>query len=428
MNNEINLFSDLNLDSTWLQAIDDMGFKHPTPIQKLAIPKILDGKDLLACAQTGTGKTAAFILPVLQKANSAENVNGIHTLILVPTRELALQIDQQIMGLSYYGSLSSMSMYGGGDGVGWEQQKSALKAGVDILVATPGKLISHINMGNVNLKTIRTLVLDEADRMLDMGFIDDLNKIVKETNPQRQTLMFSATMPEKIRKLAHQILTNPEQINLAVSKPAEKVSQKLVLCYEEKKTAILVHLLNSQTYQSVLIFASTKSKVKQIEKELHRKGIKIKAIHSDLDQNEREQVLLEFKSLKLPVLVATDVISRGIDIDTIELVINVDVPADAEDYIHRVGRTARASRNGEAITLAAPLDFRKVQRIERLIEKQIDRIDLPETPFGPFPEFKVDDFKHKPANASGKPNSFKKKSHFKRRNTSNQPKTETPKA
>lgn len=381
-------FNDLKLNDTWLNAIEDMGYKNPTPIQQQAIPVIIDGKDILACAQTGTGKTAAFLLPVLQKVTEQPVSSGVHTLILVPTRELALQIDQQVTGLSYYSDVSAMAIYGGGDGVGWEQQKAALKSGIDILVATPGKLISHINMGYVNLENLKCLVMDEADRMLDMGFIDDIRKIVQFTNPDRQTLMFSATMPEKIRKLANQILREPTQINLAISKPASGVAQQVVICYEDQKLKLVEFILSENQYQSVLIFASTRKKVKQFEKEIHRLGLNIKAIHSDLEQNERENVLLEFKSLKLPYLIATDVISRGIDIDSIELVINIDVPGDAEDYIHRVGRTARAARKGKAITFVAPLDFQKLQRIEKLIESEIERMAVPEA-FGKAPAYEI---------------------------------------
>ncbi len=363
------------------EALSFMNYKEPTPIQQQAIPFILDNKDLIACAQTGTGKTAAFLLPILHKiaTENRDMGNSVNTLVLVPTRELALQIDQQVEGFAYFLSVSSLPVYGGGDSGGWDQQKRALTKGADLIIATPGRLLSHIGLGYVNLKNVQHLILDEADRMLDMGFHEDIMQIVKQIPAKRQTLMFSATMPDKIRSLAKTLLQNPEQITLALSKPAEGVLQTAYLVYEQQKVDLLVHLLDGKkNYQSIIIFSSTKKMVKAIETELKRKRFKVQMVSSDLEQSERELALQDFRSRKTQILVATDVLSRGIDIKDIDLVINYDVPGDAEDYVHRVGRTARAATTGVAITLISERDIPKFMQIEALIEQVITKSPLPE--------------------------------------------------
>lgn len=362
-----------------------MGYKTPTPIQIQAIPAILHGHDLIACAQTGTGKTAAFVLPVLDKITSTPP-GGINTLILVPTRELAMQIDQQIEAMSYYVDVTSIAVYGGGSGQNWNQQKAGLTQGADIIIATPGRLISMIQMGGLNFTGLRHLVLDEADRMLDMGFYDDLMRIISELPKERQTLCFSATMNPKMRKLAATILRNPEQINIAVSKPAEGVLQQAYIVFNEQKDNLLLKLLHAADYQSSLVFCSRKETVKKLERELRRRGIAAVAFHSDLEQEEREQIMQDFKNRKVPLLVGTDVLSRGIDVEGIELVLNYDVPPDPEDYIHRIGRTARAQRTGTAITFINPADVRRFIEIEKMIGRQIDKLPLPDG-FGPAPEY-----------------------------------------
>jgi superfamily II DNA/RNA helicase len=354
-----------------------MGFENLTPIQEKAIPIILDNKDLIACAQTGTGKTGAFVLPILNKLIDKNN-QDTDTLILVPTRELAIQIEQQIQGLSYFISVSSMAVYGGGDGKEWILQKDALMNGADIIVATPGKLLAHLQMGYVNFKHVKHLVLDEADRMLDMGFIDDLQQIISYLPKERQTLMFSATMPNSIKILATKILKTPEEIILSISKPAEGVEQNAYLAYDAQKDKLLAHIINErQVYDSIIIFTSAKLKINEIVHALSRSGHKAQGISSNLDQDKREQVLQDFRSKKIRILVATDVMSRGIDVKEINMVINYDVPHDAEDYVHRVGRTARASTKGEAITLINPRDMYKFGKIEKLIEKVIPKLTLP---------------------------------------------------
>lgn len=379
-------FTELYLNEQLLEAISYMGFEDATPIQEQAIPKILEGKDLIACAQTGTGKTIAFVLPILNKmVNKADT--SIDTLIVVPTRELAIQIEQQIQGLSYFVSVGSMAIYGGGDGKNWAEQKEALTAGTDIIVATPGKLLSHLKLGYVNFKHVKHLILDEADRMLDMGFIDDLKQIIGYLPKKRQTLLFSATMPDNINHLANKILTNPVSISLAISKPAEGVDQKLYLAHEEQKIALISHLLSArENYDSIIIFTSTKNKVGKIVHELKKAGFPSKGISSNLEQDQREEVLRGFRSKRIRILVATDVMSRGIDIKEINLVINYDAPQDAEDYVHRVGRTARANTNGEAITLVNEKDMSRIRKIERLIEMEIEK-NQPPAELGSGPEW-----------------------------------------
>jgi len=381
-------FSELGIHDDLLDAIDYMGFKEATPIQEQAIPVILDGNDLIACAQTGTGKTAAFLLPILDLI--ADLPGGeTSTLIIVPTRELALQIDQQVQGIGYTMGIHSIALYGGGDGDEWGQQKRALTKGADIIIATPGKLISHLNLGYVKFDAIQFLILDEADRMLDIGFYDDIIKIISYLPKDRQTLMFSATMAPKIRKLASQILYQPQEINIAISKPAEGVLQAAYLIYNKQKNDLVAHLINENPeYKSVLIFCATKRATTELARTLKKLKFDAEAISSDLEQSERESVLNGFRSKRIRILVATDVMSRGIDIKDINLVINFDVPGDAEDYVHRVGRTARADSTGVALTLVNEDDMYKFHQIEKLIEREVFKIPMPEH-LGSGPEWKV---------------------------------------
>ncbi|MBK9290906.1 MAG: DEAD/DEAH box helicase [Bacteroidetes bacterium] len=371
-------FSDFSLAAPILEGLDAIGFEQPTPIQEQAIPVILQGRDLIACAQTGTGKTAAFLLPVIHSIiTQSQSGTGIKALIIAPTRELAIQIDQQLQGLAYFTNISSIAVYGGGSGALFDQEKKALQQGADVVVATPGRLIAHLNLGYVDFSELRFLVLDEADRMLDMGFLPDINRIIANLPADRQSLLFSATMPDGIRRLAAGILRNPEHINLAVSKPAENVRQKACLMHEDQKILLILHLLANDDYPLVLIFAGTRQLVKETEKALRSKGMSVRAIHSDLTQEERNEVMNLFRAGQIRVLVATDIASRGIDVDNISLVINFNVPADAEDYVHRVGRTARAERTGEALTLVSPKEFGKFRRIEQLLGIEVEKVPLP---------------------------------------------------
>lgn len=369
-------FSEFNLDEKLMEGLSSMNFETPTPIQEQAIPIILSGKDLIACAQTGTGKTAAFLLPVLSKLSS-HPCDHADTLIISPTRELALQIDRALQGFAYFTPVSSIAIYGGNDGGSFEQEKKALTKGTNIIIATPGRLKSHLNMGYVKFDKLRHLILDEADRMLDMGFYEDIMLIVKHIPQKRQTLLFSATMPPRIREMARRILHHPEQINIAVSKPADGILQAAYLVYDNQKNNLIAHLLKGKALQSVLIFSATKSNVKILERDLQKLGLSVKAIHSDLEQKEREEVLRNFTARNIRVLVATDILSRGIDIEGIDLVINYDVPRDAEDYVHRIGRTARAQSTGVAITLINEKDMRSFKRIEDFIGKAIHKSTLP---------------------------------------------------
>ena len=369
-------FSDFNFIQSLQDGLDAMQFKTPSPIQELAIPIISSQQDLIAVAQTGTGKTAAFLLPVLNRL-AQKNIQSTNTLIIVPTRELALQIDQAIQGFAYFTGATSQAIYGGGDGAVFETEKKALTQGVNIIVATPGRLMSHLNMGYVKFDQIEHLILDEADKMLDMGFVDDIAKITTYLPTKRQTLLFSATMPPSIRKLAQKLMVDPEQINIAVSKPAEGVTQGAYMAYDAQKNKLIKAILHEKEYSSVLVFASTKQKVKDLHRDLYRIGLNAKAIHSELEQKEREEVLRSFRNKQTQILVATDILSRGIDIEDIGLVINYDVPNDAEDYIHRIGRTARASSKGVAYTFINDIDQQKFQKIEALIGKEVEKIPLP---------------------------------------------------
>ena len=362
-----------------MEGIDASNYQQATPIQEKVIPHILEGKDVLAFAQTGTGKTAAFLLPLIHRMlTRGTNPNGINAMVIVPTRELAVQIAQHLEGLSYFTSVSSIAVYGGGDGNNFVQEKKALSLGADFVICTPGKMMAHIKMGYVKLESLQYLVLDEADRMLDMGFYDDIMFIIKHLPAQRQNLLFSATMPPKIKQLAQTILHQPVEISIAISKPPEKIVQQAFLVYDEQKIPLIQHLLSQKEYKAVLIFCSSKLNVKQLTRDLRRKGIKAGEIHSDLEQQEREDTLIRYKSGRLPVLVATDILSRGIDIDNIDLVINFDVPHDGEDYVHRIGRTARAEADGSAFTLVNVKDQRKFQGIEKLIGKVVEKVTLPE--------------------------------------------------
>lgn len=371
-------FDELELDYDLLDALDYMGFKDATPIQEQAIPLILDGKDLIACAQTGTGKTAAFILPILHKLAVDPTIHT-NTLVICPTRELALQIEKQIQGFAYFVGVSSIAIYGGGSGDEFSQQRRALMEGSNIIVATPGKLISHLNLGYAKLDFLQHLILDEADRMLDMGFIDDIQKIISFLPEKRQNLMFSATMAPKIRTLASQILSEPETINIALAKPAEGVLQAAYSVYDAQKTPLIHSLIDDKPdYERILIFTSTKRKVFDIVRSLRKKDYSVEGMSSDLEQDQREAVLLKFRQKAVRILVATDILSRGVDIKDINLVINYDVPGDAADYVHRVGRTARASTTGVALTLITPDDMYKFGRIEQLIEMEVPKIPVPE--------------------------------------------------
>ncbi|MCH6233535.1 DEAD/DEAH box helicase [Cognataquiflexum rubidum] len=369
-------FSDFNFESSLREGLDAMGFDKPTPIQEFAIPVIQQGKDLIACAQTGTGKTAAFILPILNKM-AKEGMTGLNTLILAPTRELAIQIDQQIQGFAYFTGVSSIPVYGGGDGIAWEQQKKAMEVGAEIIVATPGRLIALLAGGKINFEKLEHLIMDEADRMLDMGFSEDILKIVNYLPKNRQTILFSATMPPKIRQFSKQLLNNPEEISLAIGKTAANVTQGVYFVYESQKETLVRNILSKKDYEAVIIFASTKEKVKNLYK-LLKKDFDIEAFHSDLEQVEREIIMSRFKNKSLKILIGTDIISRGIDVVGIQLVINYDTPNDPEDYVHRVGRTARADSNGEAITFVSDKDQYKLSRIEQMIGMEIEKFPLPE--------------------------------------------------
>lgn len=370
-------FGDFKFSKGINEGLDAMGFDNPTPIQEKAIPPILKKKDLIGCAQTGTGKTAAYILPLLEHISNETSGKGqIHTLVLAPTRELAMQIDQHFEGFSYFVPISSIPVYGGGDGLTWDQQKTALIKGADMIIATPGRLLAHIQMKYVDFSSVRCLVLDEADRMLDMGFYDDIMKIISHLPRQRQTLMFSATMPHEIRQLAKRIMNDPVQIDLGIAKPAEGIIQGVYLLSENQKLPLVKQLLQGKELKSILVFGSTKIKVKTLEKEMRNLGFKVRAIHSDLEQKEREDVLLKFRNRNIQMLVATDIISRGIDITDIDLVINFDIPNDPEDYVHRVGRTARAESTGVALTFVTSKDGNILNRIETLIGYKIHRMNI----------------------------------------------------
>ncbi len=371
-------FTSFGLDEGIEEGIMALGFENATPIQEQAIPVILDGKDIIGSAQTGTGKTAAFLIPIMNKIVTTQSKNKVRGLIIVPTRELAVQIDQQLEGLSYFTSISSIAIYGGNDGDSFSREKKALVEGADIVIGTPGRLIAHLSMPYVDFSNLEFLILDEADRMLDMGFAQDINRIIQSTNPERQTLLFSATMPPKIRSLAKEILKDPEEINIAISKPAEKIVQAAFSVYETQKIPLMEYILTKKKLTSTVVFSSTKDGAKELNRALKKLGLNSEAIHSDLDQSKREELINLFKSKKLNIMVATDILSRGIDIEDIELVVNYDVPNDGEDYIHRIGRTARAASQGAAFTLISEKEQIKFARIEQLLEREVVKVKVPE--------------------------------------------------
>lgn len=403
-------FSELNLEESVLDALDAMNFKECTPVQEKAIPEIMNGRDFIGVAQTGTGKTAAYLLPIInQLSKGGYPADSINCIIMSPTRELAQQIDQQMEGFSYFLPISSVAVYGGNDGVRFEQEKRGLTLGADVVIATPGRFISHINMGYVDLSRVSFFILDEADRMLDMGFADDIKQIVKSLPGKRQTILFSATMPSKIKQFAATILNNPVEISLAVSKPAEKIIQTAYICYESQKLAIINELFKNQTPERVIVFASSKLKVKEVTLALKRMHLNVGEMHSDLDQSQRDSIMRDFKAGRINILVATDIVARGIDIDDIRTVINYDVPHDCEDYVHRIGRTARANNDGCAITFVSEKEQTKFYAIEKFVEKTIYKIPLPAglEPIEYKPEIKGN-------NRNGKSN-FKKR-HFQGKN------------
>lgn len=389
-------FDELELHEDVLQGLDAMNFQEMTPVQEKTIPVILEGHDIIGCAQTGTGKTAAYTLPLLDRLVREGNPdNCIRAVIMVPTRELAQQIDMQFEGFSYFLPLSHTVVYGGGDGSGWDQQKKGLLMGSDVVIATPGRLLSHIANSGIDLSQVGYFILDEADRMLDMGFFDDIMQIVKQMPAERQTIMFSATLPPKIRQLAKQILRNPAEVNIAISKPNEAIIQSAYICYENQKMDIIRDLFSKPAAKKTIIFSSSKQKVKDLAYSLKRMKLNVAAMHSDLEQEQREAVMLDFKNNKIDILVATDIVARGIDIDDIGLIINYDVPHDPEDYIHRIGRTARANADGVAITFVCEAEQGKFHRIEEFIEKEIYKIPLPQQ-IGTGPEYNPKSFDHRP--------------------------------
>ena len=371
-------FTEFNFQPTLLEGIESSGYETATPVQEQVIPLIMAGKDLIASAQTGTGKTAAFLLPMMNHLITNNHHSKVSGLILVPTRELAIQIGQVIEGLSYFTNISSIAIYGGSDGQNFVAEKKALQTGADIVVCTPGRLLAHLKMGYVNFNGIQFLVLDEADRMLDMGFQDDINTIIAHLPKKRQTLLFSATMPEKIRRLARVILHEPAEINIAISKPPEKIVQKAYVIYEPQKLPLVKYLLQTTPHRSAVVFCGRKQDVKQLARELQQARMKVAEIHSDLEQEKREEVLQGFSSGRIPIIIATDILSRGIDVDTIDLVINYDVPHDGEDYVHRIGRTARAEADGIALTLISEKEQSLFADIEQLLGKPVEKTVVPE--------------------------------------------------
>lgn len=397
-------FNEMKLEEPVLQGLEAMNFQEATPVQEKTIPVILEGRDIIGCAQTGTGKTAAYILPVLNQLIKAKHPDDyINAIIMAPTRELAQQIDMQFEGFSYFVPVSTLAIYGGGDGATWDQQKQGLQLGVDVIIATPGRLITHLDMYNIDLSHVKYFILDEADRMLDMGFSDDIMKIVKKLPEKRQTIMFSATMPPKIQQLAKTILHDPVEVKIAVSKPNEAITQAAYICTEAQKMGLIRELFGKPVKSKSIIFSSSKQKVKELAHILKRMKFNVAAMHSDLEQAEREKVMLDFKNNKIKVLVATDIVARGIDIEDIGMVLNYDVPHDPEDYIHRIGRTARANAEGLAITFVSEKEQGKFYRIEKFLEKEIYKIPLSPA-LGEAPPYNPQAFARKngPWNKGGK--------------------------
>ena len=382
-------FYDLDLNDYVLDALDDMNFTDTTPIQEHAIPPILGGRDVMGVAQTGTGKTAAYLLPVLSLlADGGYPKDAINCVIMSPTRELAQQIDAAMEGFAYYlPGVSSVAVYGGNDGIRYEQEKRAMQSGADVVIATPGRLISHLSLGNIDLSRVSFFILDEADRMLDMGFCDDILLIAKALPQKHQTIMFSATMPGDILNLAHSILSNPVEVKLAVSKPADNIRQSAYLCYEPQKLLVVKHIFGQEPPHRVIIFVGSKKKTKELAISIIRAGYNARAMHSDLTQAERDEVMHLFRAGKTDILVATDIVARGIDIDDIAIVINFDVPRDEEDYVHRIGRTARAGRGGRAVTLVGEKDMHYFRQIERFLGREIPKEQMP-AEFGETPPYK----------------------------------------
>lgn len=386
-------FDELKLEEAVLDGLDAMNFQETTPVQELTIPVILEGKDIIACAQTGTGKTAAYVLPVINELSKGSHpANAVNAVIMAPTRELAQQIDQQIEGFTYFIPVSAVAVYGGTDGIAWEQQKRGLEMGADIVIATPGRLLSHIKLGTVDLSQVSFFVLDEADRMLDMGFYDDIMQVYKLVPQTCQIIMFSATMPPKIRTLAKTILKNPEEIKIAISRPPETIMQTAYICHDMQKLKILEDLFSQSRPQRVIIFSSSKMKVKELATTLKRMKFNVAAMHSDLEQTQREEVMKEFKNGRIDILVATDVVSRGIDINDIKLVVNFDIPHDPEDYVHRIGRTARGT-NGEglAITFVSTQEQSQFKRIEEFLDKEVYKIPI-DPKFGEAPAYEPEKY------------------------------------
>ena len=388
-------FDEFDLNYDVLDALDAMRFSECTPIQEQSLPLTLEGRDLIAVAQTGTGKTAAYLLPVLNRLADGEfPADAVNCIVMAPTRELAMQIDRQLDGFGYFLNISSAAIYGGTDGVTFAQQQRSLLEGADIVIATPGRLLAHLQMGKVDLSRVSFFILDEADRMLDMGFYDDIMQVVKHLPKERQTLMFSATMPPKIQQLAKTILSDPAEVKIAVSRPADKIHQRVAFCYEPRKVEILKKVLTDTNAKRVIVFASSKLKVKDLARELRRARFKIGEMHSDLEQARRDEVMHDFKSGHTDILVATDIVARGIDIEDISMVVNFDVPHDAEDYVHRIGRTARADADGEALTFVSDRDRKRWAGIERFLGKKIERMQIGDQPTAETSSDRQTDRKH----------------------------------
>lgn len=395
-------FSELELEPEVFDGLDAMNFVEMTPVQEHTIPVILSGRDIIGCAQTGTGKTAAYTLPLLNRLTIEGNPdNVVKSLIIVPTRELAQQIDMQFQGFSYFLPVSTTVVYGGGDGKGWEVQKRGMLMGADVVIATPGRLIAHLTNSGVDLSHVECLILDEADRMLDMGFSDDIMKIISYLPKERQTIMFSATLPPKIRELARTILNDPAEVTIAVSKPNEAISQSAYVCYESQKLGIVREMFAEPKETKTIIFSSSKQKTKELAHVLKRMKFNVAAMHSDLEQSQREEVILNFKNNKVDILVATDIVARGIDIEDIGLVVNYDVPHDPEDYIHRIGRTARAAATGAAVTLVSQEEQSKFYRIEKFMEREVEKRPLPES-VGEGPAYTPEAFERKGRGGKGR--------------------------
>jgi superfamily II DNA/RNA helicase len=401
-------FTDLPLCDALLEGLQAMNFKEATPVQEMAIPVILSKQDVIACAQTGTGKTAAFLLPLLNNLQTeSHDEHKVNAIIMAPTRELAQQIDQQMEGFSYFTPFSSVAVYGGNDGDAWDVQKGGLTNGADVVVATPGRLLSHIKLYDIDFSGVKYFILDEADRMLDMGFYDDIMKIEKLLPKDRQTIMFSATMPPKIQQMAKTILRNPAEVTIAIARPPENILQSAYICYEPQKIEIVKHLFEDKKPNKVILFSGSKLKVKEIAKTLQRMGLSADEMHSDLDQAQRDFVMREFRNERVDILVATDIVSRGIDIDDITLVINFDVPYDVEDYVHRIGRTARAGDSGMAITFVSPKEQYRFAQIEQFLQKEIYKIPVP-TELGEAPKYNPAQEERPKRSFSDKKRNFKK--------------------